>query len=863
MRKLLLIILTLIIPHLSFSQAATYDFGDAPEIYGSSSHYMDNLHYLGSKPDGEASQQYSQAADADDLRGSDDEDGVAFPDMIQGSMVTVPIKITGSGYLNVWIDWNGDGDFNDSDERVATNISRSSGTYNLSVNIPANAVASKPIFARFRYGPRTTSTPTYSSTGVATYGEVEDYMVKIICALVAKPKVGEIKQPSCEVPSGSVVLEGLPSTGTWTLTQMPGGVITTGTGTTTTISGLEPGTWTYTVTNESGCTSGPSENIIIMPVPAVPSAPLIESTVQPTCTVATGSIYLSGLPVTGTWTLTRYPGPTITTGTGAKTTVTGLTAGTYYFTVTNSDGCVSPASANAVINTQPLTPAAPVVGTITQPTCQVSTGSVVLSGLPATGTWTLTRMPGGTTKTGTGTSTTISGLVSGTWTYTVTNASGCTSVPTAGIVILPSPISPAIPVIDTIIQPTCTVSTGRVILTGLPETGTWTLTRYPDGATFLGSGISTTVTNLEPGTCSFRVTNSDGCTSAASSNVVINQQPTTPTAPIPGAITHPTCQLPGGAVVLSGLPASGTWTLTRLPGSITSTGTGTSTTVYGLESGIYNFYVTNAAGCPSSVSANVIINPRPGPVPSVEITNPNPVCTPATVNITDPAITAGSTEGLTYSYWLDIVASIPYNTPAAATDGTYYIKGTTASGCSDIQPVIVAVFQVPNAIAGPDQVLEYQFNTTLDADVPGENLTGGWSVVSGSGHFADTNYAKTTVTNLAVGENILQWAVNNGVCPRATDNLLITVHDLLIPTLITPNNDGLNDYFFLQGLELLGKTVITVVDRRGVLVFENREYDNMWNGVDYNGNPLPDDTYFFILEPENRIPVNGYIVIRR
>jgi gliding motility-associated-like protein len=472
-------------------------------------------------------------------------------------------------------------------------------------------------------------------------------------------------------------------------------------------------------------------------------------------------------------------------------------------------------------------------------------------------------MPGGTTKTGTGTSTTISGLVSGTWTYTVTNASGCTSGPTAGIVILPSPISPATPVIDTIIQPTCTVSNGRVILTGLPETGTWTLTRYPDGATFLGSGISTTVTNLEHGTYSFRVTNSDGCTSAASSNVVINQQPTTPTAPIPGAITHPTCQLPGGTVVLSGLPASGTWTLTRLPGSITSTGTGTSTTVSGLEPGMYNFYVTNAAGCPSPVSANVIINPRPGPVPSVEITNPNPVCTPATVNITDPAITAGSTEGLTYSYWLDIVASIPYNTPAAATDGTYYIKGTTASGCSDIQPVIVAVYQVPNAIAGPDQVLEYQFNTTLDADGPGENLTGGWSVVSGSGHFADTNYAKTTVTNLAVGENILQWAVNNGVCPRATDNLLITVNDLLIPTLITPNNDGLNDYFFLQGLELLGKTVITVVDRRGVLVFENREYDNMWNGVDYNGNPLPDDTYFFILEPENRIPVNGYIVIRR
>ena len=209
MRKLLLIILTLIIPHLSFSQATTYDFGDAPESYGSASHYIVlNTRYLGSQPDGEAAQQYSQEADADDLNGSDDEDGVTFPDMIQGSRVTVPIKITGSGYLNVWIDWNGDGDFADLDERVATNISRSSGNYNLSVNIPANAIASKPVFARFRYGPRTTSTPTYSSTGPASYGEVEDYMIKIICAQVGQPKVGEITQPSCEVPSGSVVLEG-------------------------------------------------------------------------------------------------------------------------------------------------------------------------------------------------------------------------------------------------------------------------------------------------------------------------------------------------------------------------------------------------------------------------------------------------------------------------------------------------------------------------------------------------------------------------------------------------------------------------------------------------------------------------------
>jgi len=373
MKKLSLIILILIIPLLSFSQAANYDFGDAPENYGSASHYIVlNTRYLGSSPDGEADQQYSQEADGDDRNGRDDEDGVTFPDMIQGTRVTVRINIVGSGRLNGWMDWNGDGDFSDLNEKVANNISRSTGPFNLSVNVPADAIAIRPVFVRFRYGPN-----GLISTGSATYGEVEDYMIKIICAIVDQPKVGEITQPSCDLPTGSVILGGLPSSGTWILTRLPGGVITTGTGTSTTISGLEPGTWTYTVTNASGCTSNPSENILILPAPAVPAAPVIDSTAQPSCTVATGTIYLSGLPATGTWTLARYPGPTITTGTGTTTTVAGLAAATYYFTVANSDGCVSPASANATINQQPLSPEVPSVGTITQPTCQIPTGSVI------------------------------------------------------------------------------------------------------------------------------------------------------------------------------------------------------------------------------------------------------------------------------------------------------------------------------------------------------------------------------------------------------------------------------------------------------------------------------------------------------
>src|SRR5204863_8482545 len=104
---------------------------------------------------------------------------------------------------------------------------------------------------------------------------------------------------------------------------------------------------------------------------------------QPTCTVSTGSVTLGNLPG-GNWKIKS--GNTIITGTGTSYPISGLTAGTYNFTVTNASGCTSTASSNIVVHAVPTVPSKVTVVMITQPTATISTGSVVLSGLPATGT---------------------------------------------------------------------------------------------------------------------------------------------------------------------------------------------------------------------------------------------------------------------------------------------------------------------------------------------------------------------------------------------------------------------------------------------------------------------------------------------
>jgi gliding motility-associated-like protein len=316
-------------------------------------------------------------------------------------------------------------------------------------------------------------------------------------------------------------------------------------------------------------------------------------------------------------------------------------------------------------------------------------------------------------------------------------------------------------------------------------------------------------------------------------------------------------------VALSGLPLTGTWTVTRTPGGATTTGTGASATISGIDPGTYTFTVTTEAGCTSIATGNVVINQQPTTTPTLIINNPAPLCYPATADLTADIVTSGSTDGLIFTYWTNSNATIPYETPATATEGAYYIKGTTSTGCFSIRPVTITIYQQPLAYAGPDQVLEYIFGTTLEANVPDIFETGKWSISSGTGEFDDDTNPEASVTGLSLGENTLLWTVTNGVCPPAKDSVMITVHNLIIPTLITPNLDGRNDYFVLKGIETLGKTELIVFDRRGAQVYLNRDYKNEWDGVDYNNNPLPDDTYFFILKPQNGKAIDGYIVIRR
>ena len=336
-------------------------------------------------------------------------------------------------------------------------------------------------------------------------------------------------------------------------------------------------------------------NVVINCSNCIPPSPIVGTITQPTCTTSTGSVELSGLPATGTWTIN----PGGITGIGTTKTVTGLAANTTYnFTVTNAAGATSAPATNAVIDAQPAIPTPPAIEGIAQPTCTVPTGTIVLGGLP-TGDWTIN--PGNIT--GTGETKTFAGLNPGVYNYTVTNSVGCTSAQSGGVNLKAVSGAPAIPTIGTITQPVCASVLGTVVLSGLPA-GNWII----NPGNISGSGVTTTLSGLSPGTYSYNVKDVDGdCSSPYTGNIVINAIPNPPVITSP-TVLHPGCPSPAaGTITVNATTTTGTLEYSIDGGANYQP----SATFGGLNAGTYNIVVRIAGSTCTTTGSTEAINPAP------------------------------------------------------------------------------------------------------------------------------------------------------------------------------------------------------------------------------------------------------------
>jgi len=115
-------------------------------------------------------------------------------------------------------------------------------------------------------------------------------------------------------------------------------------------------------------------------------------------------------------------------------------------------------------------------------------------------------------------------------------------------------------------------------------------------------------------------------------------------------------------------------------------------------------------------------------------------------------------------------------TPATGTAGTTnnYVS-QTVNGLESTRATIQVIVYVPpgTADAGSDQNIT-SFTTALSANTPGSG-TGSWTVVSGTGNFADVSNPNTNVSGLSTGDNTLRWTISSGPCSPSFDEMIIHI----------------------------------------------------------------------------------------
>ncbi len=188
------------------------------------------------------------------------------------------------------------------------------------------------------------------------------------------------------------------------------------------------------------------------------------------------------------------------------------------------------------------------------------------------------------------------------------------------------------------------------------------------------------------------------------------------------------------------------------------------------------------------------------------------------------------------------------------------LKVSTDAGCVDSLKRNVEVFDLPAANAGPD--------TTVTKGFPIKLLASGgiyyeWLPEEG---LSDVSIPDPTARPMETTLYSLRVTDENNCI--SYDSLLITVEDemRIIPSnILTPNNNNENDTWNIVNIDSYPEAEIMIFDRWGKTIYKTSHYLNDWQGTNFNGDILPDGTYYYVivLSKENNMIYKGAITILR
>ncbi|MCC7302423.1 MAG: gliding motility-associated C-terminal domain-containing protein [Bacteroidia bacterium] len=476
-----------------------------------------------------------------------------------------------------------------------------------------------------------------------------------------------------------------------------------------------------------------------------------------------------------------------------------MVAGLYFQTV----GCTTCCTPTGTLTVSP---------TVTTSNCNPCTGTATAnpSGGQAPYSYTWNTIPAQTTQTATG-------LCPGS--YVVNVVDGSCNTGTDTVIILPSA-----PV-------TATTSFTDVLCFG-GTTGTATANPGGGTAPFTYSWSPSaqtgqTASALAAGVYTVTITDAAGCTVTAT--VTVNQ----PTQLLNAAnsLTGVTCGgYTDGTATTGGSGGTSPYTYSWNPGGQTAQN------ATGMAAGTYTVTVTDANGC--TATDTVIIASPPLMLLTTGTTDAS--CNEANGEAT---IAASNGPGPFTFLWSPSSQTDSLATGLAA--GVYTVLVTDANGCT-LTTTVTVVDNSPVATISPTVIIMAGNNTTIIS-------TGGGTYTWSPTNNLSCSDCPSPVANPTVTTQYCVTVTDQNGCTDSQCTYVIVEYpcpvdeDFGAPNAFSPNKDGKNDIFIVQGMGLCFKDFILVVyDRWGEKVFETNNPNTGWDGT-YRGKVLDPQVFSYYI----------------
>lgn len=501
--------------------------------------------------------------------------------------------------------------------------------------------------------------------------------------------------------------------------------------------------------------------------------------------------------------------------------------------------------------------------------------------------------------------------IPGNYTLIVSDSAGCSA--TSGPYSIQGFSSPTIDSTNFSVTPEiCNGTLGSIngiIASGSVLTYNWTN----------GGGNTLNAQNLNSGSYSLTVSDSNGCT-ISTGPYIINYiaGPIVDTSLL--NISNSNCDKSNGSI--SGISASGSglsyyWT----PGGLTSAN------IDSLQPGSYNLIIIDSNSC----SINI------GPYLISAYSGPQIDTTQLIINDVTCLNPFGSINGLSISgsysqiTWSD--PSLTILNPSTLTPGNYDLIVNDSVGCADTLNILITNFPEPSLDSSNINVI--QPNCNQDGSINMLNINGGTSPISivwigtnqttldiqnlSPGNYSifieDSIGCKDSLLNITIltppsidadftfnpqnpqlNETVIftnissgnfinsEWLIDgqnfliyeptysfslsgdypvtliisdSNSCVDSVTYFISIINEIKIPNIFSPNSDNSNDYFEILGL--FPNSTLLIYNRWGTLVYESKDYDNLWNGTDQTGNDLIEGVYTYLFIDHKNEKHHGFV----